>query len=387
MGSCKLAGNDVRKYAQRMWEGIAIRRSAAAVVLCALLSACGQAEPSADEKAVKALAKSSTPERYEPAASPTLEAIRRRGRVVCGVNPGLPGFAFPDARGEWRGFDVDICRAVAAATLGDASKVTFVRIDGSDRFSALQKGEIDILSRNTSQTFARDAGLGLSFPVVTYYDGQGFLAPKALGVNSAEELSGARVCVGGATVSAENLKDYFAVRGLRLRVQSAKSEPDARRMYETDQCDVYSGDVSALAASRSLLSNPNAHVILPDIISREPLGPAVRREDPVWSDIVRWTVYALVLAEELNLSSKTVEQARKSSTDPEVRRLLGVEGDLGPLLGLEKTWAYEAIRQVGAYQEIFRRDLGEDSALKLDRGLNALWNAEKPGLMYAPPIR
>lgn len=371
-----------------MWDGLGkLGRAASVVGACALFGACGNAPPTAEEQAVKALAKSSTPEQYKPATSPTLAAIRQRGRLVCGVNPGLPGFAFPDARGEWRGFDVDICRAIAAATLGDASKVTFVKIAGSDRFSALQRGEIDILSRNTSQTFARDAGLGLSFPVVTYYDGQGFLAPKALGVNSAEELSGARICIGYATVSAENLRDYFAVRGMRLKAVPARTEPDARRMYETDECDVYSGDVSALAASRSLLSNPQAHVILPDIISREPLGPVVRREDPVWADIVRWTVYALVLGEELGLSSKTVEQARGASTDPEVRRLLGVEGDLGPLLGLEKDWAYQAIRQVGSYQEIFRRDLGEDSALKLDRGLNALWNAEKPGLMYAPPIR
>lgn len=371
-----------------MWDGLGnVRRFVAAVGLCALLGACGDVSPSAEEKAVEALAKSSTPELYKPAASATLEAIRRRGRVTCGVNPGLPGFAFPDARGEWRGFDIDICRAVAAAALGDATKVTFVRIDSSDRFSALQKGEIDILSRNTSQTFARDAGLGLSFPVVTYYDGQGFLAPKALGVNSAEELSGARVCVGRATVSTENLRDYFAVSGMRLKIVPAQSESDARRMYETEQCDIYSGDVSALAASRSLLSNPNGHVILSNVISREPLGPVVRRDDPVWADIVRWTVYALVLGEELGLSSKTVEQARKTSTDPEIRRLLGVEGDLGPLLGLEKDWAYQAIRQVGGYQELFRRNLGEDSALRLDRGLNGLWNAEKPGLMYAPPIR
>jgi general L-amino acid transport system substrate-binding protein len=371
-----------------MWDGLGtVRRLAAVAGLCVLLGACGEPTPSAEEKAVKALAKSSTPEQYKPATSPTLEAIRRRGRLTCGVNPSLPGFAFPDARGEWRGFDVDICRAVAAATLGDATKVTFVRIEGSDRFSALQKGQIDILSRNTSQTLARSAGLGLSFPVVTYYDGQGFLVPKALGVASAEELSGARVCVGRATVSRENLQDYFAVSGMRLKIVPARSEADARRMYEAEQCDIYSGDVSALAASRSLLSNPNAHVILSNIISREPLGPVVRRDDQVWADIVRWTVYGLVLGEELGLSSKTVEQARKTSTDPEVRRLLGVEGELGSLLGLKPDWAYQAIRQVGAYHEIFRRDLGEDSALKLDRGLNGLWNADKPGLMYAPPIR
>jgi general L-amino acid transport system substrate-binding protein len=282
---------------------------------------------------------------------------------------------------------VDICRAVAAATLGDASKVRFTTIGAQDRFGALQKGQIDLLSRNTSVTFARDAGLGLSFPVTTYYDGQGFLAPKALGLASAEELAGARICVQAGTASEQNLADWFRVRGLRYRAVVAASEEQARQLYETEACDVFTADISALAASRSVLGNPGAHVILPDVISKEPLGPVVRQDDPAWADIVRWTVHAIVLAEELGLSSRTVEQARETATDPETRRLLGMEGDLGRLLGLSPDWAFQVIRQVGAYHEIFRRDLGADSALRLERGLNALWTAPRPGLMYAPPMR
>lgn len=324
---------------------------------------------------------------YKPTKSPTLEAVRARGHLVCGVHPALPGFALKDARGDWRGFDVDICRAVAAAVFGDASRVRFVTMDAGDRFGALRAGRIDILSRNTSLTLSRDAGLGLSFPATTYYDGQGFLVPRALGVASAEELSGARVCVQAGTASEANLADFFRVRGMRYRPVMVASEAEAREKYQSDGCDVFTADISALAASRSLLTSPNAHEILPNVISKEPLGPVVRQEDPAWVDVVAWTVRALVLAEELGLSSRTVEQARETATDPETRRLLGVEGELGPLLGLPRDWAYQAIKQVGAYHEIFRRDLGADSALKLDRGLNALWTAPKPGLMYAPPIR
>jgi general L-amino acid transport system substrate-binding protein len=276
---------------------------------------------------------------------------------------------------------------VAAATLGDAEKVRFSVIDAQDRFGALQKGHLDILSRNTSQTFARDAGLGLSFPVTTYYDGQGFLVRKALGLNSAEELSGARVCVQVATASAGNLADWFRVRGMNYRAVLAQSEEEARRLYESESCDAFTADVSQLYALRLNLIQPSDHVILPDVISKEPLGPVVRQDDPVWADIVRWSVYAAVLGEELGLSSRTVEQARETATDPETRRLLGLEGDLGALLGLKADWAFQVIRQVGAYHEIFRRDLGADSALRLDRGLNALWSAPRPGLMYAPPMR
>lgn len=368
-----------------------IRRLMAIAATMAFLSACSG--PAPEKKAPAPTPEAETakpaaaPGEYTPARSSTLEAVRKRGYLACGVHPGLPGFALRDARGEWRGFDVDICRAVAAATLGDASKVRFTIIGAQDRFGALQRGELDILSRNTSETFARDAGLGVAFPVTTYYDGQGFLARRAINLTSAEELSGARVCVQEGTASAGNVADYFRVRGMKYRAVMAASEEQARAAYENENCDVFTADISALAASRSLLANPNAHVILPDVISKEPLGPVVRREDPVWTEIVRWSVYATLLGEELGLSARTVEQARETATDPETRRLLGVEGDLGALLGLKADWAFQVIRQVGAYHEIFRRDLGQDSALRLDRGLNALWNAPAPGLMYAPPMR
>jgi len=360
----------------------------AVVMLMAALAACSGPQPEAKSPPKVAAPKATAANPgYKPAKSPTLEAVRARGYVACGVHAGLPGFALKDARGQWRGFDVDICRAVAAAALGDASKVRFTVIGGQDRFGALQKGDLDLLSRNTSQTFARDAALGLTFPVITYHDGQGFLVRRDLGLGSAQELNGARMCVQEGTASAGNLEDYFRVRGMKYRPVMATSEEQARSLYEAETCDVFTADVSALAASRSVLSNPTAHVILPEVISKEPLGPVVRQDDPVWADIVRWTVNATLLGEELGLSSRTVEQARETATDPETRRLLGVEGELGALLGLKPDWAFQVIRQVGAYHEIFRRDLGADSALRLDRGLNALWNAPAPGLMYAPPMR
>lgn len=363
---------------------IRLALTAAAGLLLASCDVRPAPEPAPAPAAPKAV-----PQRldYEPAESPTLKAVRARGYLLCGVHPALPGFALKDARGEWRGFDVDICRAVAAAVFGEASRVRFVTIDAGDRFGRLRAERIDILSRNTSLTLSRDAGLGLTFPATTYYDGQGFLVSRALGVASAEELSGARICVQAGTASEANLADFFRLRGMRYRPVMVESETEAREKYQNDGCDAFTADISALAASRSLLTNPNAHEILPNVISKEPLGPVVRQEDPAWADVVAWTVRALVLAEELGLSSRTVEQARETATDPETRRLLGVEGELGPLLGLRPDWAYQAIKQVGAYHEIFRRDLGADSALKLDRGLNALWTAPKPGLMYAPPIR
>lgn len=364
-----------------------IRRLSAVMLVAAALAGCSGPKPAEAPPPEKKTAPAPAAMPYAVGKSATLDAVRKRGRVVCGVHEALPGFALRDARGVWRGFDVDLCRAVAAATLGDADKVEFVVVGAQDRFGGLQKGRIDVLSRNTSQTFARDAGLGLTFPMITYYDGQGFMVARSLGVASAEELSGARVCVQQGTASAANLEDYFRVRDMKYRAVMAESEEQARSLYETETCDVFTADVSALAASRSLLRNPGGHVILPDVISKEPLGPVVRRDDPVWAEIVRWTVYATLLGEELGLSSHTVEQARETATDPETRRLLGVDGDLGALLGLKADWGYQVIRQVGAYHEIFRRDLGADSALRLDRGLNALWNAPDPGLMYAPPMR
>jgi general L-amino acid transport system substrate-binding protein len=364
-----------------------IRRLAAAGLAILILSACdGGSKPPATPAPAGQATTTDAP-RYKATSSKVLAAVRKRGYVACGVNPGLPGFAYPDFRGAWRGFDVDFCRAVAAAVLGDANKVRFTPIASPNRFSALQRGQIDILSRNTSWSFSRDAGLGLDFAATTYFDGQGFLAPKALGLSSAQELSGARICVQAGTASQDNLADYFHARGLNYRPVVAASEAEARRLYQSGACDVFTADVSALAGSRSVLDNPGAHVILPDVISKEPLGPVVRQNDPVWADIVRWTVYATILGEELGLTSKTVGQARETASDPQTRRLLGVEGDYGALLGLKRDWAFQVIRQVGAYHEIFRRDVGADSPLKLDRGLNALWSAPKPGILYAPPLR
>ncbi len=363
------------------------RRLAAAGILILGLAACDSgAPPATAPKAADHSVKVIGPV-YKAQPSKVLAAVRRRGYVACGVNPGLPGFAYPDFRGAWRGFDVDFCRAVAAAVLGDADKVRFTAIPSEDRFSALQKGQIDVLARNTSWSFSRDAGLGLDFATVTYFDGQGFLAPKALGLHSAQELSGARICVQAGTASQDNLSDYFNARGLHYKPVVAANEADARKLYQAGACDVFTADISALAGSRSVLDNPNAHVILPDVISKEPLGPVVRQDDPVWADIVRWTAYATILGEELGLTSKTVAEARETAADPQTRRLLGVEGDYGALLGLRKDWAFQVIRQVGAYHEIFRRDVGADSPLKLDRGMNALWSAPKPGLLYAPPFR
>lgn len=364
-------------------------RSFAAIAFLALALAGCSPPKSQDRVAPGSPSKAAVtaPRGYSVARSVTLAAVRQRGYLACGVHPGLPGFALQDPRGEWRGFDVDVCRAVAAAVLGDAKKVRFTTITGGDRFGALQRRQIDLLSRNTSETFARATGLGLSFPVITYHDGQGFLAAKALGLTSAEELSGARICVQAGTASVENLADYFRVHALKYREVIVASEARARQVYEAEGCDAFAADISALAASRSLMSNPGAHVILPDVISKEPLGPVVRNEDAAWIEIVRWSVLATILGEELGLSSRTVVEARETATDPETRRLLGVEGELGALLGLKPDWAFQVIRQVGGYHEMFRRDLGEDSALRLDRGLNALWNAPRPGLMYAPPMR
>lgn len=362
---------------------------AAAAILVLSTAACGPAPdaptaPQAPAKTAPAKALA-----YSPSVSPTLQAVRKRGYLICGVHPGLPGFAFKDIQGVWRGLDADMCRAVAAAVLGDATKARFLPLATEDRFRALQDGRIDVLTRNTSWTFARDAGLRLEFTAVTYYDGQGFLAPRALGLSSAEELSGARICVLEGTENAQNLSDYFGARGLHVTPVMVANEDAARRAYENqgEGCDAISTDISALAAQRSQMNNPGAHAILPTVISKEPLGPVVRQDDPAWTDIVRWSVYSTLLAEELGLNARTVEAARKTAADPETRRLLGVEGDLGPLLGLSDDWAYQIIRQVGAYHEIFQRDVGQDSALKLDRGLNALWSAPRPGLMYAPPMR
>ncbi|WP_293402388.1 amino acid ABC transporter substrate-binding protein [Phenylobacterium sp.] len=352
-----------------------------------LLAACGKEQTAPPPQPAPKVETPAPAGAYKPKPSPTLAAVKARGWISCGVNPGLPGFAFADDRGGWRGFDVDICRAVAAAVLGDAKAVRFTPVDAPGRFEALRSGKIDILSRNTSWTLARDAGEGVDFAAITYFDGQGFLAPKALNLTSADELNGARICVQRGTASETNVEDYFKARGLKYTLVVTKSEAEARALYQAEGCDAFTADVSALASARSVMNSPNAHAILPTVISKEPLAVAVRQDDPVWTDIVRWTVYSLILAEEIGVSSKTAEDLAKNSIDPRVRRLLGVEGDFGPLMGLRADFALQAIAQVGAYDEVFARNLGPQSALKLERGHNALWNAPKPGLLYAPPAR
>jgi general L-amino acid transport system substrate-binding protein len=349
-----------------------------------VLAACGDREPerhAPDGESAPILAQDAA----EP--SETLATVRRRGRLNCGVHEGLVGFAFTDNRGQWRGFDVDFCRATAAAVLGDPDAVRFVPLAIGERFEALADGRIDVLWRNTSWTMARDAGERMEFAGVNYYDGQGFLVRRSLALTSAAELDGARICVQSDSTTALNLRDYFSVRSLRYEPVMAASEEAAREAYVAENCDAFTGDVSALAAARTMMSNPQAHAILPDVISKEPLGPVVRRGDDQWADIVRWTLSALILAEELGVTQANVDDLAENSPDPGVQRLLGAQGGFGAMMGLSDTWAHDAIAGVGNYGEIFDRNLGERSSLNLARGLNARWNANPRGLMYALPIR
>ena len=359
-------------------------RAAAALTLAAALAACGPPEP---DPAPKPAPVRAAPPSEVKVSSPTLDAVRARGRLNCGVHQGLAGFAYPDQRGVWRGFDVEICRAIATAVLGDAQAVNFVPLAATERLNALQEKRVDVLSRNTSWTFSRDASLGFDFPAVTYFDGQGFLARRSLNLASADELSGARICVQAGTVTEQNLAEYFREREVKYTPVVVASEEEAREKYQAEACDAFTADISALASARSILNDPASHVILPTVISKEPLGPVVRQDDAVWADIVRWTVFAIVLAEEAGLTSKTVEQARETATRASVQRLLGKRDNLGAMLGLKPDWAFQVIRQVGAYNEIFDRNLGPRSSLRLTRGFNRLWTADPPGLLFAPPMR
>lgn len=359
-------------------------RAVAALSLAAALAACGAPEP---EPKPKPAPVTPAPPSAVKVSSPTMEAVRARGRLNCGVHQGLAGFAYPDQRGVWRGFDVDICRAVAAAVLGDANAVNFVPLGATERLNALQEKRVDILSRNTSWTFTRDASLGFDFPAITYFDGQGFLARRSLNLASADELSGARVCVQAGTVTEQNLAEYFREREVKFTPVVVTSEEEAREKYQAEACDAFTADISALASARSILNDPGSHVILPTVISKEPLGPVVRQDDATWADIVRWTVFAIILAEEAGITSKTVEQQRETATRASVQRLLGKRDDLGAMLGLKPDWAFQVIRQVGAYNEIFDRNLGARSSLRLTRGFNRLWTADPPGLLFAPPMR
>ena len=316
----------------------------------------------------------------------TLDEVRARGHLQCGINTGLVGFAAPDDKGVWRGFDVDFCRAVAAAVFGDANKVKFTNQTGKTRFTALRSREIDVLSRNTTWTFSRDVDLQLTFIGVNYYDGQGFMIPKKLGIKSAKELSGASVCIQTGTTTELNLSDYFRANKMTYQPVPVETNSEALTNYLAGRCDVYTTDASGLAATRVATDNPEAHVVLPEIISKEPLGPVVRQGDDQWADIVRWTLNALIAAEEHGVSSANVRKLATGTSNPEIARLLGKSELQGRArLGLAPDWVVKIIAQVGNYGEVFGRNLGPDTPLGIARGLNGMWT--RGGLMYAPPFR
>ena len=317
-------------------------------------------------------------------AQATLKAVQERGVLSCGVSQGLPGFSAPDDTGKWSGLDVDFCRALAAVTLNDPLKVKFVPLSAKDRFTALQSGEIDVLSRNTTWSLSRDTSLGLNFTAVMYYDGQGFMVRKSLKVNSALELNGASVCVQTGTTNEQNLADYFRSNNMKYEVVAFATADETIKAYESGRCDVFTSDVSQLYAERLKLTVPDDHAVLPEIISKEPLGPVVRHGDDQWFDIVKWTLFAMVNAEELNVTQKNVGEMLKSNK-PEIARLLGTDGNLGQQLGLTNDWVVRIVKAVGNYGESFDRNVGAGSKLRISRGLNKLWN--QGGIQYAPPIR
>ncbi|MFM2481183.1 amino acid ABC transporter substrate-binding protein [Celerinatantimonas sp. YJH-8] len=317
-------------------------------------------------------------------ADTTLNSVKTKGYVQCGVSAGLPGFSNPDSKGNWQGIDVDVCRAVAAAVLGDASKVKYTPLTAKERFTALQSGEIDMLSRNTTWTLTRDASLGLNFAGVNYYDGQGFLVSKDLGVKSAKELDGAAVCVQSGTTTEMNLADYFRSNNMKYTPVVFDTSDQTVKGFEAGRCDVLTSDQSQLYALRIKLSKPENAIVLPEVISKEPLGPVVRQGDDQWFNIVKWSLFAMINAEELGVSSTNVDAMLKSD-NPKIKRLVGADGDKGEMLGLDSKWSYNIIKQVGNYAEVFKRDVGADSPLKISRGLNALW--KDGGIQYAPPIR
>lgn len=316
----------------------------------------------------------------------TLEDTKKQGFVKCGISTGVAGFAFTDANGDWKGFDPAICQAVAAAVLGDASKVKYTTTTGKTRFEALKSGEVDLLARNTTWTFSRDVDLKLSFIGVNYYDGQGFMVPKSLGVSSAKELDGASVCIQTGTTTELNLADYFRVNNIKYEPVPIETNAEATQNYTAGRCDVFTTDASGLAATRATLEKPGDHMLLPEIISKEPLGPLVRHGDDQWGDIVRWVLNTLIIAEEKGLTAaNAMEMAGKEGKDPEVNRILGTEGEYGAMLGLDKQWAARAIAANGNYGEIFETFIGPKTDIGLERGLNALWTSG--GIIYAPPFR
>lgn len=315
----------------------------------------------------------------------TLDDVKARGELICGSNTGLTGFGAPDASGNWAGFDVDLCRAVAAVVLGDATKVKFLPTTGETRFTALQSGEVDLLVRNSTWTYSRDTELALDFVAVNYYDGQGFMVKKDLGVSSAKELDGATVCIQTGTTTELNLADFFKQNNISYQPVTVADDSEAQRQYLAGACDAYTTDASGLAASRATMPDADNHVILPEIISKEPLGPVVRNGDSQWGDVVRWSYYALLIAEEKGITSANVNEVAASTTDEEVKRLLGVSGDMGAKMNVSNDAFKTAIAAVGNYGEIFARNIGEGTTINLARGLNALWT--QGGLQYAPPFR
>ncbi len=317
-------------------------------------------------------------------AENVLEKTKTRGYVTCGVSQGLPGFSNPNDKGDWTGIDVDVCRAVAAAVLGDDTKVKYVPLNNKERFAALQSGEVDLLSRNTTWTMHRDTGLGIDFTGVNYYDGQGFMVRKSLGVKSVRELDGASLCVNLGTTTELNAADYFKSHNMSYEIITYEKADETVAAYDAGRCDAYTTDQSGLYAQRLKLTNPNDHMVLPEIISKEPLGPSVRQGDAQWSDIVRWAFNAMINAEELGVTSKNIDSLQDSD-NPSIQRLLGRDGTFGKNLGLEDAWAYNIIKQVGNYGESFEANVGKDTALGIERGVNALWT--NGGLQYAPPIR
>ena len=344
--------------------------------------------PSSAAAAAAALLLAATAAFPAPAAAgPTLDAVKKRGEVACGVTTGVAGFSLADSQGRYTGLDVDFCRQVAAAIFGEggANKAKFVPLTSQQRFTAIQSGEVDILTRNTTWTLLRDTTLGLNFTAVNFYDGQGFMVPKSLGVKSARELNGATVCLQPGTTTEQNLADYFRANGMQYKPVVIENFSEIESAYFAGRCDVYTTDKSGLASTRaSRAANPDEQVILPETISKEPLSPAVRQGDDEWNDLVRWVLYATIEAEEKGVSQKNVDEMLKSD-DPAVKRLLGVTPGMGKALGVDEKWAYHAIKQVGNYGEVFDRNVGRDSPLKLERGLNELWT--KGGLMYAMPVR
>ena len=320
------------------------------------------------------------------ASAATLDDVEARGKLNCGVSTGLAGFSSPDANGNWQGFDVAVCRAVAAAVLGDPSAVEFVPTTGKTRFTALASGEIDMLARNTTWTLSRDVDLKFTFVGVNYYDGQGFIVPKELGVTSAKELDGATVCIQTGTTTELNLAEFFRINNISYEPVPIETNAEAQQQYLAGACDSYTTDASGLAATRAAFEDPGAHAILPEIISKEPLGPLVRHGDDEWGDIVRWTLNALIAAEELGITSANIADMAAAPTDnPEINRMLGTEGNLGEMLGLPADWAINAISAGGNYGEIFEKHIGENTPIGLARGLNAQWTSG--GLIYAPPFR